>query len=375
MVNDLYELRSSLCKCKLSVLQSNLALGPLVEQVLGLLGVDQSNDPAVNSENPLKAKSAIVAELPDLIHTGDSNDCYVMDNTTKSSNDKNVENSTPTTPLVDDIFGDFSGSVTAGSELKNEEDPFADVSFHTGESKEQADDLFSGMTVGDKKIDKVTHMLGNRSKPETFDIFASNSDQGNHKEVVSDLMAGLSIEGNTSSIKQKLTSPAPDLNNHVGHQRPDNTLGDMLGSQAIGFNVNPMFPTGHLPYSVHPGVMMNQLCSSQPLNYGAMGNLLAQQQFLATMANFQQIDNANLQNASMAQIGGAKGTAPLPDIFQSNFASQNPNSIVNSSKKEETKAFDFISVSMGIFIIPFVGFNIRIVMVCYELLFSGIRNL
>ncbi|KAK4267422.1 hypothetical protein QN277_024205 [Acacia crassicarpa] len=310
-------------------------------KVLGLLGLDQPNSFATKSENPLKVESANVAELPDLIDTGDPNDCYGQDNATKNHNDHNVVNFTSPTPLVDDLFGDFGSSVQ-GSEPKHEEDPFADVSFHTNESKEQTDDLFSGMVVGDKQVDNV---LGNRSKPETFDIFSSNSDQGNNKEFVSDLMADLSIEENTSSTKQQLNS-AINLNNQVTPHHPDNILGGILGSQATGYNINPMLSTGHMPYGIQPGVMtnhMNQLYSTQPLNYGAVGNLFARQQFLATMANFQHINNVNMHDASVAQNGGAKGTTPLPDIFQSNFASQAPSSVINNTKKEENKAFDFIS--------------------------------
>ncbi|XP_028756190.1 protein MODIFIED TRANSPORT TO THE VACUOLE 1 [Neltuma alba] len=310
-------------------------------KVLGLLGVDQPDSSATNSEKPQKAESANVAGMPDLIDTGDPNDCYGKDDSTKGSNDYNVANFTSPTPLIDDIFGDFGGSVRE-SEPKNEEDPFADVSFHTNESKEHADDLFSGMVVSDKQVDNV---LGNRSKPETFDILSSNSDQENHKEFVSGLMADLSIEENTSSTKQQLNS-ATSLNNHGSLHHPDNTLGGILASQATGYNVNPMIPSGHMPYGIQTGLMtnhMNQLYSTQSHNYGAIGNLLAQQQFLATMVNFQHVNNVNMQGASVAQIGGAEGTKPLPDIFQSNFASQAPSSVINNSKKEENKAFDFIS--------------------------------
>ncbi|XP_027344751.1 protein MODIFIED TRANSPORT TO THE VACUOLE 1-like isoform X2 [Abrus precatorius] len=316
-------------------------------KVLGLLGEDQLNSSAINAEKAVNTDSATVAELPDLIDTGDSNDYHRTDDTSKSTTDQNIANLTSSAPLVDDLFGDFSGSIGGSHELKNDDDPFADVSFHTDENKEQADDLFSGMTIGgDKQGDHESHGLGNRSDPQLFDIFASNSEQGNHKEFVSDLMAGLSMDENTSSIKQKGTSPSVQaeslfsgLNNHI----PDNTSGSMLGSQPVGFNVNPMFPTGPLPYNMQPGFMLNQPYPSQSLNYGAMGTLLAQQQFLATMANFQHLSNVNMQNDGITQMAGPNGRTPLPDIFQPNFQTQTPSSMINTSKKEETKAFDFIS--------------------------------
>lgn len=292
--------------------------------------------------------------MPDLIDTGDSNDYEKIDTTTKSTNDQNIANLTSSTPLVDDLFGGLSDSIGASHELKNDDDPFADVSFLTSENKEHADDLFSGMAVGgDKPVDHhESHMQGNRSDPQLFDIFAPDSKQGNHNESVGNLMAGLSIDENTSSTKQKGTSSAMQseplfsgLNNHI----PNNTSGGMLGSQPVGFNANPMFPTGHMPYNIQPGIMLNQPYPSQPLNYSAMGTLLAQQQFLATMANFQHLSNANVRDGGASQVAGPNGRTPMPDIFQPNFPTQTPSSVINSSKKEDTKAFDFISVSLGIF--------------------------
>ncbi|KAH1105088.1 hypothetical protein GLYMA_13G355800v4 [Glycine max] len=249
-------------------------------KVRGLLGGNQLNS-AINSEKAVKTDSAAVAELPDLIDTGDLNDYHGTDDTTK-----------------------------------------------------KPADIFSSMTAGDDKLGHhVSHGLGNRTEPEN-----------------DDLLAGLSIDENTSSTKQKVTSPAMQsessfsgLNNHVSHLGPENGLGGMLGTQAVGFDVNSIFPSGHPPCTVQPGIMLNQSYSSQPLNYGAMGNLLAQQQLLATMANFQHLNNVNKNDGGTAQNAGSNGKTPLPDIFQSKFSTQAPSSMINSSKKEETKAFDFIS--------------------------------
>ncbi|XP_027344417.1 protein MODIFIED TRANSPORT TO THE VACUOLE 1 [Abrus precatorius] len=307
-------------------------------KVLGLLGGDQLNSCAINSEKAVTMKTVAVAELPDLIDTGNLNDYDGNDDTTKSTN-QNVANLTTSTPLgvADNLFG------------KNDNDPFSDVSFDFNENKEHADDLFSGMTVGDDNLGhNVSHGLGTRSGPESIDIFASNSRHGNNSEFVGDLLAGLSIYENTSSTKQKATSPAMQseslfsgLNNHASNPAPDNDLGGMLGSQ--GFNVNPMFPSGHLPYTMQPGIMLNQPYSSKPLNYGSVGNLFAQQQFLATMANFQHFNNVNKKDGGTSATAGPNGRTPLPDIFQSNFPTQTPSSPTNSSMKEQTKAFDFIS--------------------------------
>ncbi|KAF7843381.1 protein MODIFIED TRANSPORT TO THE VACUOLE 1-like [Senna tora] len=322
-------------------------------KVLSLLGGDQPDSSAFISEKPVKAEAPTAAELPNLIDTDDSNDFHGMDDAVKSTVDQNIPNLAPSTPLVDDLFGDFGGSVESSTEQKNDDDPFADVSFHTNtnENKGQADDLFSGMSVGDKQSESPSHGLGGISEPDSFDIFSSISPQGNNNnELVNDLMAGLSIGENKSSTKQKTTSPAVQaesllsgLNNQVNLQAPDNALGSMLGSQSVGFNVNPMFPTGHLPYNVQPGFMLNHPYASQQLNYSAMGSLLAQQQFLATMANFQHLSNVSMQDAGVAQIAGTNGRSPIPDIFQANFPTQTPTSMISTTKREDTKAFDFIS--------------------------------
>ncbi|MED6118877.1 hypothetical protein PIB30_006666 [Stylosanthes scabra] len=321
-------------------------------RVLGLLG-GHTNRSGINSEKAVKTESAAAAAvaLPDLIDTGDSNDNLEMDSTSKNVLDQNIENLTSSRPPIDDLLGDFSGSVGATNEPKNDDDPFAGVSFHTSEKKEHAADLFSGMDVGgDKLVDHGGLGQTNRSDPQPFDLFAPNPEQTNHKEFVGDLMGGLSLEENTSSANHKPSPPATTMQSEslfsgLNSQVPDNDLGGngMLGSQTAGFNVNPMFPTGQLPYGVQPGMMLNHPYASQPFNYGAMGTLLAQQQLLATMANFQHLNNANMQNASAAQMAGPNGSSPLPDIFQPNFSNQTPTSLMNNSKKEDTKAFDFIS--------------------------------
>ncbi|KAK7335922.1 hypothetical protein VNO80_28057 [Phaseolus coccineus] len=303
-------------------------------KVIGLLGGGQPNS-SINSEKAMKMHSAAVAEFPDLLDTGDFHDYHGTGDATNRTNDQNVANLTPSIPptLAVDLFGNFSNSGVASNELKND-DPFADVSFHSNDNKEHSD-IFSRMTVDN---DKLGHHVSN-------DIFATNSRHENNGESVDHLLAGLSVDENTSSAKQKATSPAmqSDLNKPASHLRQDNGFDGMLGSQAVGINVNSIFSSDHPSCTAQPGIMLNQPYSTQPLNYGAMGNLLAQQQFLATMDNFQHLNNVTRHDASTAQDGGSNERAPLPDIFQSKFSTQTSSSMINSSKKEETKAFDFIS--------------------------------
>ena len=324
-------------------------------KVLNLLGGEQAGSAAIYTEKTKKADTTTVVPMPDLIDTGDP-DAY-QENFTNSQSDQNITNLSTPPPLIDDLFGVGPGTGVSASESKNDDDPFADVSFHASDSVEHADDLFSGMIVDDKQSANENHMAEKKNGPELFDIFGSNhelpQEQETHKKDLNDLMDGLSINENTSNMKQKGTSPVgfpqslfSDSNGHPSHQVPNDALSGMFNSQTAMTNANVMFPPGAMPYNISPGLMMNPTFSSQPLNYAAMGNLLAQQQLLATMSNLQHLGNMNTQNAGVSHVGGTNGAyvPALPDIFQSNFPTQQATStMMNSSKKEETRAFDFIS--------------------------------
>ncbi|OMO66624.1 hypothetical protein COLO4_30474 [Corchorus olitorius] len=319
-------------------------------KVLILLGGEQTSGLARNSEKSLKAETTPV-EMPNLIDTGDPDDYNGLDDSTKSQYDQNTVNLTAT-PLIDDLLGDGLDSSLSTSEQRNDDDPFADVSFHAGEGRENVDDLFSGMTLDDKSVVNGNHAAANKN-PELIDIFGNNSEapfeQENKKNDVNDLMAGLSMNENSSNLMQKGVSSEANPENlfsNINIQASNDASSGVLGSQASGMNANPMFPLGTMPYSIPPGIMFNPAFASQPMNYAAMGNFFAQQQLLATMANLQHLGNFNSQNAGMSHVSsGSNGgySSPIPDIFQSNFPTQAPTSVMNTSKKEDTRAFDFIS--------------------------------
>ncbi|KAJ0007260.1 hypothetical protein Pint_29699 [Pistacia integerrima] len=324
-------------------------------KVLSLLGGEPAGGLVGGSDRSVKAETPAAVQMPDLIDTGYSDDYNGTDNSTKNPSDQGIANLTSPAPLIDDLFGDSSGAGVSTSEQNNDDDPFADVSFHTNEGREDAEDLFSGMTVDDKPGVNENLGIADKNGPELFDIFGSNSEvlskQENQKNDVNDLMAGLSIKENLSNSDQKgASSVAPsehifsDPSSKYSNQTSGNAFSNLLGAQTAGMSANPAFPFGAMPYNIPPGMMFNPAIASQPINYGAMGSLFAQQQFLATMSNFQQLGNLNAQNAGGSNVMGANGgyPSPLPDIFQPNFAAPTP-SPMNSSKKEETRAFDFIS--------------------------------
>ncbi|KAI7985177.1 Protein MODIFIED TRANSPORT TO THE VACUOLE 1 [Camellia lanceoleosa] len=325
-------------------------------KVLILLGGEQTDNGMSHPEKPIKPEATTV-QLPDLIDTGGADDDNSTEDFIKMQSDQHIVNpKTSTAPIFDDLFGDSLGTGVSASEHKNDDDPFADVSFHTNDNKEHMTDIFSGMNV-DKPVLNEVHKMANGNGTEPFDIFGSNSEillqEENHKKDVHDLMAGLSINENASMTQQKGTSPGSLSENmffesavNPNHQASNNVLNGILGSQATGVNANSMFPLGPMAYNMPSGLMFNPAFPSQPANYASMGSFLAQQQFLAAVSNFQHLGNLQSQNANVSHAAGTIGgvySAALPDIFNPNIPTQTPSPVMNSSKKEETKAFDFIS--------------------------------
>ncbi|KAK7402287.1 hypothetical protein VNO78_14433 [Psophocarpus tetragonolobus] len=66
-------------------------------KVLRLLGGSQLNS-AINSEKAVKTDSAVVAESPNLIDTGDLNDYHGTCDAADIKNDQNIANLIPSTP-------------------------------------------------------------------------------------------------------------------------------------------------------------------------------------------------------------------------------------------------------------------------------------
>lgn len=322
-------------------------------KVLSLLGGEQAGGLVSGSERSVKAETTTVVQMPDLIDTADPEDHSETNNYATNPSDQNISNlSTSSTPLIDDLFTDSLGTGANNSEQKNADDPFADVLFHTSEGKEHVEDLFSGMTVDSKPVASGNLLAADKSGSEPFDdIFGSHTEilpkQENQKNNFNDLMAGFSInedqlkpEGSSAGVPSE--SIFSDSSSNPSQQLSSDALSSLLGSQSAGMNANP-FPFGTMPYNIPAGMTLNPSIASQPMNYSAMGNLFAQQQFLAAMSNLQHIGNLNVHNSGAANLVGGNGGSPLPDIFQPNFPTQASMPALNNSKKEDTRAFDFIS--------------------------------
>ncbi|GJQ96900.1 ENTH/VHS-like protein, partial [Tanacetum coccineum] len=294
--------------------------------VLSLLDGEQNGSRM--SEPNLKTKKT-VAQMPDLI---DTNDPYRHEDFITTQTNENIASlSTSTTSLTNDFFMDGSTTDVQNNEHKKNDDPFTDVAFHR-EDEYDATDIFSGTATVDKRV--------GTSEPELFDILGSSSEiPGKSKNDLSDLLAGLSMNGNQS---QNIYSDSTSCSSH----KSNDVLNNILKSQPP----NPMFLMNPMTYNaLSSGMMFNNPTTfgSQPINYGAMSSLLAQQQqLLSAMANLQQIGNLQSQNFRTinASLNEAEGyNSALPDIFNPNIATQQPGSMMNNSKKEDTRAFDFIS--------------------------------
>lgn len=333
----------SVIKCSESPQSS---LREKANRVLSLLGGEQTG---IASEKPTKAERTVV-EMPDLIDTGDSD---LLGEDLKESQDEQPVASKPSSSslLIDDLFGDVTGNDLSKSELRTEDDPFADVSFHTGEEKDLGSNLFAGMTVGENSS---TVEVPRSNGPDPFDIFGSSEPlqmQGNDMKDANNLMAGLSISGNVSMTNEKTTYPAAfsesifsGLNSNPVSQGSNNSINSGFDPQKATANANTMLPMGSIPYSMPPGMLFNQFYPAAQVNYGAMSGFLAQQQFMAAMANLQSIGNLNPNNAGGGNVAGTLGVdaSPLPDIFNSNMPAQT-STVTMNAPKEETKAFDFIT--------------------------------
>ncbi|KZV38345.1 VHS domain-containing protein [Dorcoceras hygrometricum] len=304
-----------------------------------------------HSENTVKHPQT--SAMVDLIDTGDQ-DILGMEDTAKTVNAPRMNQpSASIMPLVGDLLGDSFGGDVSSIGTKLDDDPFGDVSFHTNQDKNHITDLFSGM-AGDNSGNTGVSIASQKTESDPFDLFSSSSESyqehGNHRKDVNDLMDDLSIRAGNPLAEQNgsVSVKGSEDRGSISTTYPENRIpNDILNTEfappAGRMNTNPMFPIGAMAYNIPPGVMFNPLVASNPMNYNAMGSLIAQQQFLATMSNFQQLGNLH-SNTSFNAVGSQVGhTSPLPDIFNPGISNQPPTSLMSDSKREENKAFDFVS--------------------------------
>ncbi|KAJ4957661.1 hypothetical protein NE237_024772 [Protea cynaroides] len=328
-------------------------------KVLSLLDGEQNVGVNHLSEKPsiVKDKAATVVQMPDLIDTGDAIDSYRKDDYTEMQSGQSVADlMTPTTSSTDDLFGDGLIDVSSGQLKNDDNNPFAGVSFHMPEDAENVSDLFSGLTVDESQVPNDNLLPVNKNRSEILDIFGPNAevlqDPISHKKGVNDIMADLSTSNGKIRDNEQQHSFSDGTHSNPStqssHPVANDAINGLIRPQMVGMNPNAVFPSDPLQYGLSPHIMFNPAFASQPMNYGMMGNYIAQQQLLATMSNFQQLGNLSGQgNVTLGHVTANSGeggyASPLPDIFHPNVPMQAQSALMNSSKKEETKAFDFIS--------------------------------
>lgn len=279
--------------------------------------------------------------MPDLIDTGDQDD-LVTQSSAQESSEQIMGNSTYVSS-VDDLLGGETIGNTSATSNGNGSDLFADVSFHEEEIKE-TNDLFSGMTVEEKSSASVH----DNSLIEQ-DIFGSSPEPLFQKRVddkgtVDDLMAGLNLNGTAQAqpgVKAETNSNLNgsqffDKNSQTSHVASGAALNGMLGQSSFYQQVP-------LQYNLSPQ-MFGQSFAGQQLNYGAMEALLAQQQqLLQNLGNF----SAGLGHPAFNSMSGGNASG-MSDIFNSSNQPPHQVAVMSNSKKDETKAFDFVSVCISI---------------------------
>lgn len=302
-------------------------------KVLSLLGGEQRSA-AGNEEDPtdVNSKPVPAVPIPDLIDTFNLDE----DESTTSNKtyvDQGIGDSA--SPLIDDLFGSAPISNATISKTENGDDPFADVSFHV--SSEKHADIFSGLTVDDQKSEQNADAI---NKPESFDIFGPNSVHAHDddRKKVHDLMAELSPFG-TNQDNLQTGASGIDFYGSTQQSQPlhRGNLNGILGSNAY-------YPVASMQYGLPPNMMFNPTIAAQSMQYGAMGAFITQQQLL-----YQNFGNINSGYGSASGISTDGGySSSLPDIFQiSNIPVQSHSTARNASKRDDTKAFDFISEHMS----------------------------
>ncbi|ONK67183.1 uncharacterized protein A4U43_C06F17130 [Asparagus officinalis] len=286
-----------------------------------------------NQSEPSSATSVPtpVVQMPDLIDTGDADD-YRTEASIEEHVPQNIENLISSGSLVDYLFADGPIAGQSNSENENEDNPFADVSFHVTEEK-QNDDIFLGLIVDnktpehEKQVGKECGLLDTSSS--NYDLLQETE---TNKSNMNDLMVGLSLNDTIHGNKQPEYSGVPFMGGiNQSSQVPTNgALNGTLGS-------NSFFPAS--TQYMQPNMMFNPAFANQPMNYDAMGAFIAHQQLL-----FQNLGNLNTRyrHATENVIDGGH-SSPLPDIFQpSNIPVQSNAAALTNRKKEDTKAFDFV---------------------------------
>lgn len=331
-------------------------------RVLGLLGGNTAvNDKTTGTEklNDKTTGKPVFVEMPDLLDTSE------MDFLAHGGVSQAKDTDTTTTSVTVDLLGDeFLPTRDEGSVVNIEEDPFVGLSIHTegDDGSDSTNNLFSGLVLGNSsEMENIDTGISNKENGIFFSDFANNREQSNSKpsvqsESLDDIFGSLSNQSLSESYQQTVNSGNASANDpgtavqflQQNHPTVYQALDSLPISQAMGANSAPLSSVGSV-YNMPQNMAMHQLFPLQTMNFGPIGNSLAQQQLLAAMANFQRLRmGMGSENAGIFGTDSGMGNGLAPTFSDGFDFSGDPIasrvSTTDSSRKEEkTRAFDFIA--------------------------------
>jgi hypothetical protein len=330
---------------------------------LGLLGGSTAvNDKTTVTEklNDKTTAKPVSVEMPDLIDTSE------MDLLADGGVSKEKDTDTTTTSATVDLLGDeLLPTRDEGNIVNKEEDPFVGLAIHTegAEGSDSTNNLFSGLVLGNSsEMENVDTGTSNKENGSFFSDFAQNIEQSNSKpsvqsESLDDIFGSLSINPSLSESYQQTVNSGNATSNDPGtglqflqqnHSTVYQALDSIPISQMMGADLSSISSVGSM-YNMPSNMATHQMFPLQAMNFGPVGNSLAQQQLLAAMANLQRLRmGVGSETAGFfgTDSGMGNGLAPtFSDGFDfSGDPIPNRVSTTESSRKEEkTRAFDFIA--------------------------------
>lgn len=319
---------------------------------LNILRKDSCAEEAEGPTDPNSAPPTVVHDMPDLIDTsepdllGDASSFPQMSVSTAVGDVSSTSNSAITGGAAFSGDGLLSGAAGSASGTESD-DLFAGVSVHASDNAagELTGDLFSGLLMGDNNKpsgDGVVDLLLNNQ--------GTGVSQTTHPGNLADLMGNISLSNSGDSVSlngacehgatvpKSLSTQAP----HYGNAIPPQILGNLAGPQLMYMNPSLMLPTGVM------GGFQAPMMMSPNFGAGAQGNTYFQQQLLSGMTGLQRFGmGASLANGGNVQTNTGSGrvlSASFAEGFDfSGDATSRYSAAADFTKKEDTKAFDFIS--------------------------------
>ncbi|KAI5058165.1 hypothetical protein GOP47_0026335 [Adiantum capillus-veneris] len=330
-------------------------------KILNQLGASSNNSSQTTSEAVTGpedgSRPTAVYDMPDLIDAGgfDSSASETTVSQALTAGDVAGDGTSNASIAAGNLLGEVLWADAEGSTEKISEDAFAGVSFYTPDRGDDSNDgLFSGLSLNKPSSEDVLLNGFHEDKEAT-----ANVKQPVSSDNLVDLLGGAtskdsqteaSLVGLSQNGGSFLQSTAVQMPQH-GNANPYQMLGNLSNPQIVQMTspfLSPqiapsnssvlqpvgMFPTYHAPMFVHP-------------NFGSQlaGNAFPQhQQFSGGMVRPQGFNMGTIgMNGGTLQGLGGSGRIPGNDFDFSGNASLHYTAVAESDKKENSKAFDFIS--------------------------------